>query len=73
MKRAFVVLCALFMACGSEDRKGFDEKSSGGGGNPPAGGDNGLGENSGAEGTPLSCKGLTVGTKSIKRSPTQTT
>lgn len=65
MKRASIVFCTcLFLACGSEDRKGFEEDKAGGPGGPAAGSDNGFEEGKGGGGTPLSCKGLTEGTKS---------
>ena len=65
MKRASFVFCTcLFLACGSDDRKGFDEKNAPGGPGPTAGSDNGFEEGKGGGGTPLSCKGLNEGTKS---------
>jgi len=57
-------LLALALSCGSSERSGFDDQQSG---TDPSGGPNAGAfekDGGGAEGTPLSCKGLSVGTKS---------
>jgi len=65
MKRAVLLVGCLFLACGSEERKGFEgSDGQGGPGGPTAGSDNGFQEGKGSGGTPLSCKGLSEGTKS---------